>query len=176
MRTTSEWKEGLQSAERERRGGGHGLGIAGLGSPRGGAESGNARCGPPRYCNHQPGDICRNPESGKRAVYSCVRLAKVCTTRPNSEAKFRLSSHGSDERLALARALPCGRSRACAACAALSTQSSPQATSGAPIHQRGVPVPTARYSHTARINIGASAPAKALVTHSSRLMFLPKRP
>ena len=157
MRTTSEWKEGLQSAERERRGGGHGLGIAGLGSPRGGAESGNARRAPRALLQPPTWRDMPEPGSGKRAVYSCVRLAKVCTTRPNSEAKFRLSSHGSDERLALA-------SRAAVrACAALSTQSSPQATSGAPIHQRGVPVPTARYSHTARITSERPHPPRRLL-------------
>ena len=151
---------------------GAGTASASLGlAPHGGERRAATRGAPPaRYCNHQPGDM-PEPGSGKRAVYSCVRLAKVCTTRPNSEAKFRLSSHGSDERLALAlpryRALPCGRALYAVV------------TAG---HQRRAHPPARRVrAHGAILtygtnNIGASAPAKALVTHSSRLMFLPKRP
>ena len=154
----------MQSAERERRGGGHGLGIAGLGSPRGGAESGYGltatRGAAPRVTATTNLATCRNPDPVNVRCIRVYGLQKFVRPDRTPKRNFDFRVTGPTRGSPSPRALPCGRA---AACAALSTQSSPQATSGAPIHQRGVPVPTARYSHTARITSERPHPPRRLL-------------
>ena len=171
MRTTSEWKEGLQSAERERRGGGHGLGIAGLGSHGGERRADQRAARPPRVTATTNLATCRNPDPVNVRcirVYGLQKFVRPDRT-PKRNFDFRVTgpTRGSPS-LSLARCRA-GVRRALYAVV----------TAG---HQRRAHPPARRArAHGAILtygtnNIGASAPAKALVTHSSRLMFLPKRP